>query len=91
MPREVSRGGENFLDRTFFDFSGTIRRLVGTLAMNETTRTTATNDCGPIITRKPTLARSYLLRYNPVGLLKYSEFRHFKGSVTFDRPVPGRL
>jgi hypothetical protein len=36
--------------------------------------------------------RSYLLRYNPVGtILKESEYREFKGSVTFDRPVLGLI
>jgi|GEM_PF-7032342 len=34
-----------------------------------------------------TRARSYLIRYNPVGILDFMVFRRFEGSVTFDRPV----
>ncbi|BCX49461.1 hypothetical protein HAHE_33690 [Haloferula helveola] len=36
-----------------------------------------------------TRARSYLLRYNPVGILDFMVFKSFEGSVTFDRPVLG--
>jgi hypothetical protein len=36
--------------------------------------------------------RSYLLRYNPVGkVLDPANFREFRGSVTFDRPVLGLI
>ncbi|WP_035609099.1 FecR domain-containing protein [Haloferula sp. BvORR071] len=31
--------------------------------------------------------RSYLMRYNPVGKIHRPDYRRFKGSVTFDRPV----
>ncbi|MEO5917425.1 MAG: FecR domain-containing protein [Luteolibacter sp.] len=33
--------------------------------------------------------RSYLLRYNPVGVYKPGDYKLFEGSVTFDRPVIG--
>lgn len=33
--------------------------------------------------------RSYLIRYNPVGVLEFGVFRKFEGSVTFDRPILG--
>lgn len=43
----------------------------------------------PIVSNGKEHARSYLLRYNPVGVLDYGVFRRFEGSVTFDRPVLG--
>ncbi len=48
-----------------------------------------TNLHGPngLVTKGDKTARSFLLRYNPVGTLEFMEFRHFEGSVTFDRPI----
>lgn len=46
---------------------------------------------GSVFNLKPgAKVRSYLLRYNPVGVtVEGTEFKRFKGSVTFDRPVLG--
>lgn len=41
------------------------------------------------ISKPGTRARSYLLRYNPVGVVELDQFKRFEGSVTFDRPVLG--
>lgn len=43
----------------------------------------------PILSKSSKHARSYLLRYNPVGVLDFGVFKRFEGSVTFDRPVLG--
>ncbi|MCP5545303.1 MAG: FecR domain-containing protein [Akkermansiaceae bacterium] len=45
----------------------------------------------PILSEGTQHARSYLLRYNPVGVLDYGVFKRFEGSVTFDRPVLGLI
>lgn len=44
---------------------------------------------GPVSFTPPpdTKVRSYLLRYNPVGVLEKSDHKRIEGSVTFDRPV----
>ena len=41
----------------------------------------------PLISSEPRHGRSYLLRYNPVGIVDVGDFKRFEGSVTFDRPV----
>lgn len=43
----------------------------------------------PLGTNPGSRGRSYLLRYNPVGIVEPKDFKHFEGSVTFDRPVLG--
>lgn len=43
----------------------------------------------PIVGGGGQRGRSYLLRYNPVGLLDFGVFVQFEGTVTFDRPILG--
>ncbi|GAA5480956.1 FecR domain-containing protein [Haloferula sargassicola] len=45
--------------------------------------------CGPhpLISPPGRRGRSFLLRYNPVGIVDVTDFKRFEGSVTFDRPV----
>lgn len=41
----------------------------------------------PLISAAGRRGRSFLLRYNPVGIVEVGKFSRFEGSVTFDRPV----
>ncbi|MBB5351327.1 ferric-dicitrate binding protein FerR (iron transport regulator) [Haloferula luteola] len=41
----------------------------------------------PLLSSPGTRGRSYLIRYNPVGIVDVGAFKRFEGSVTFDRPV----